>query len=143
VVTGAGELVVHRRADWKDVWPGLWDVCFGGVVRAGESWAAAAVRELAEEVGVRVAEGALVGLGGGSYADGDVAEVSEVFLARHDGPFRPADGEVVALDLVPLADLPEWLSCHEVLPDSASVVVPLVRALGPGDVPGGEVAPGG
>jgi len=29
-------LLVHRRADWKDVWPGRWDVCFGGVAGAGE-----------------------------------------------------------------------------------------------------------
>jgi isopentenyldiphosphate isomerase len=143
VVTGAGELVVHRRADWKDVWPGLWDVCFGGVVRVGETWAAAAVRELAEEAGVRVAEDALVALGGGSYTDGDVAEVSEVDLARHDGPFRLADGEVAALDLVPLADLPGWLSRHDVLPDSAAVVVPLLGSLGPGDVPGEGIRPGG
>jgi isopentenyldiphosphate isomerase len=143
VVTTAGELVVHRRADWKDVWPGLWDMCFGGVVRVGESWATAAVRELAEEAGVQVAEDALVALGAGSYTDADVSEVSEVFLTRHDGPFRPADGEVVALDRVPLADLREWLSRHEVLPDSAVVVVPLVLALGPGDVPGEGVAPGG
>jgi 8-oxo-dGTP pyrophosphatase MutT (NUDIX family) len=143
VVTAAGQVVVHRRAEWKDVWPGLWDVCFGGVVRPGESWEAAAVRELAEEAGVRMAEAALVALGGGSYSDGDVSEVSEVFLARHDGPFRPIDGEVASLDLVPLADLPEWLSRHDVLPDSAAVVVPLVLALGPGDVPGRGVTPGG
>jgi isopentenyldiphosphate isomerase len=143
VVTGAGELVVHRRADWKDVWPGLWDVCFGGVARVRETWSEAAVRELAEEAGVRVAEDALVALGGGSYADGDVSEVSEVFLAHHDGPFRPADGEVVAVDLVPLADLPGWLTRHQVLPDSAAIVVPLVLALGPGDAPGGGIRPGG
>ena len=38
VVTSAGEVVAHRRADWKDVWPGRWDVCFGGVVGVGEDW---------------------------------------------------------------------------------------------------------
>ena len=26
-----GRLVVHQRADWKDVYPSLWDVAFGGV----------------------------------------------------------------------------------------------------------------
>ena len=32
VVTPDDEVVVHQRADWKDVWPSHWDVCFGGVV---------------------------------------------------------------------------------------------------------------
>ena len=34
VLTSSDELVVHRRADWKDVYPGYWDVCFGGVLRS-------------------------------------------------------------------------------------------------------------
>ena len=59
VVTGAGEVVAHRRADWKDVWPGRWDVCFGGVVGVGEGWRDAARRELAEEAGVEVPDAAL------------------------------------------------------------------------------------
>ena len=46
VVTTGGELVAHRRADWKDVWPGRGDVCFGGVTAVGEGWRTAASREL-------------------------------------------------------------------------------------------------
>src|SRR5690606_5285189 len=48
VVDAADRVVVHRRADWKDVWPGRWDIAFGGVVAVGETWDAAAARELAE-----------------------------------------------------------------------------------------------
>ncbi|MCB0972291.1 MAG: hypothetical protein KDA97_12360, partial [Acidimicrobiales bacterium] len=29
VVDSDERLVVHRRAEWKDVWPGRWDVAFG------------------------------------------------------------------------------------------------------------------
>ena len=39
VIDGQDRVVVHQRAAWKDVWPSAWDVCFGGVVAAGESWA--------------------------------------------------------------------------------------------------------
>ena len=49
VRTSDGGVVVHRRADWKDVCPGYWDLCFGGVVDAGEDWDVAAARELAEQ----------------------------------------------------------------------------------------------
>ena len=52
VVNSRQELLVHRRADWKDVWPSRWDLAFGGVVGAGEAWEEAARRELAEEAGV-------------------------------------------------------------------------------------------
>ena len=47
-----GRLLVHRRADDKDVWPGRWDLAVGGVVAAGEDYDTAAVREVAEEIGV-------------------------------------------------------------------------------------------
>jgi isopentenyldiphosphate isomerase len=73
VITGAGELVAQRRAGWKDVWPGRWDVCFGGVAQVGEDWATAARRELAEEAGVEVPTSALRLLGSDSYEDGSVS----------------------------------------------------------------------
>jgi isopentenyldiphosphate isomerase len=47
------QLYVHRRTATKDVYPSYYDVAFGGVVTAGESYAAAAQRELEEEAGVR------------------------------------------------------------------------------------------
>lgn len=128
VVTRAGELVAHRRADWKDVWPGRWDVCFGGVVGAGEDWEAAAVRELAEEAGVTVPAAALRLLGAGAYADGDVREVTRIYLVVHDGPFTPADGEVAELVRVPLAGVAAWLEGRPLCPDAAAVVVPLLPA---------------
>lgn len=48
-----GRVYVHRRTDTKDVYPGMYDAFAGGVVLAGEDPAEAAVRELAEELGVR------------------------------------------------------------------------------------------
>ena len=53
VRTTGGEVVVHQRAAWKDVWPSYWDVAFGGVLEPGESWIDGARRELAEEAGIQ------------------------------------------------------------------------------------------
>ena len=121
VLTSAGELVVHRRADWKDVYPGWWDVCFGGVLAAGEPWDDAARRELAEEAGVS-GEPELIGTA--AWSGVDVALNARVYLVRHDGPFSCPDGEVVEVARVPLAELTGWLTRHPVCPDSLDLVVP-------------------
>jgi 8-oxo-dGTP pyrophosphatase MutT (NUDIX family) len=48
-----GRIYVHRRTDHKDVFPGLYDMFVGGVVAAGESYEQCALREIAEELGIR------------------------------------------------------------------------------------------
>lgn len=52
VFNGRGEIFVHRRTASKDVYPGFYCPAIGGVVAAGESYEQAAVRELAEELGI-------------------------------------------------------------------------------------------
>lgn len=120
VVDRDERLIVHQRAPWKDVWPGRWDVAFGGVVGVGEEWGAAAQRELAEEAGI---EAGLQALGDGAYDDADVSVLGRVYLARHDGPFTFPDGEVVASDRVPLDEVADWIAAHELCPDSLALAV--------------------
>lgn len=128
VVTSLEELVVHKRADWKDVWPSRWDICFGGVVDAGEDVADAAVRELFEEAGVRVAPTALELLAEGRYEDDRIREVGTVYLTTHDGPFRFDDGEVVADERIAFDDVGRWSDARSLCDDSAVLVLPLVLA---------------
>ena len=90
VESSASDILVHRRADHKDIWPGRWDLAAGGVVAAGEGYDVAAVRELHEELGIEAV--ALERLGRGIYEDSDVSEVATVYRARWDGPIRFADG---------------------------------------------------
>ena len=119
-------VLAHRRADWKDVWPGAWDLAFGGVVAAGESYRAAAQRELAEEAGLTAAMGRR--LGSFVYADAFVAAHCEVFEVISDGPFHPADGEVVELCWVSTAELLSWVAAHTMCPDNVAGVIPLLTA---------------
>jgi 8-oxo-dGTP pyrophosphatase MutT (NUDIX family) len=122
VTDPAGErLLVHRRAEWKETAPGWWDVAFGGVVTAGEGWDEAAARELAEEAGVHAP---LEPTGEGTYDDGEVSEVYRSYLARSEGPFRFADGEVTEVEWVALDALPAWLEGRPVCPDSVAAVLP-------------------
>lgn len=124
VVSNDGQLLVHRRADTKDVWPGWWDLAVGGVCTPGESWHDAAIRELAEEVGVGAVDVEFVATG--AYCDRDAAVVAAVFVCRTDGPFRFADGEVTEAHWVRPNDLDEWLGAKNFLPDTVALVVPRV-----------------
>jgi 8-oxo-dGTP pyrophosphatase MutT (NUDIX family) len=127
VVTSDGAVVAHQRADWKDVWPSRWDIGFGGVVAAGESYLEAGVRELAEEAGVVVAPGQLERLTRGRYSDERVRELSVVYGVVSDGPFTFPDGEVAASEIVPGRDLRAWVDSRDMVLDSVALVLPHVE----------------
>ncbi|KAL8137075.1 hypothetical protein V2J09_003076 [Rumex salicifolius] len=46
------ELLLQRRSDCKDSWPGMWDISSAGHISAGDSSLVSARRELEEELGV-------------------------------------------------------------------------------------------
>ncbi|GAA2151117.1 NUDIX domain-containing protein [Kitasatospora kazusensis] len=101
-----GRVLVYRRPARAAVLPGHYDVLIGGSVRAGESYLAAAARELAEELGIG-------------------PPLREVFRTRHDspagpcwlavhrarltGPVRPDPDEIAWCDLVPARDVLDGL----------------------------------
>lgn len=119
-----GRLLVHRRSDDKDVWPGWWDLAVGGVVAAGEEYDAAARRELAEELGV-------VGvdpepLGGGRYVDSSVALHGRCYRVTSAGPFTFDDGEVVEATWLSLEEVREAIVSDRYLPDSVALLLPLL-----------------
>ncbi len=126
VVNSRLELVVHKRADWKDVAPGYWDLCFGGVAGVGEGWREAAQRELFEEAGLGVNERGLDELGSVFFDQPGMRIVGEAFVVRSDEPMSCPDGEVVALDVVPLARIGSWVAERDVCADSAQAVLPLL-----------------
>ena len=53
VFDAAGRVFLQRRSMLKDLSPGLWDSSCSGHLDAGEDYDTAAVRELAEEIGLR------------------------------------------------------------------------------------------
>ena len=108
-----GRLLVHRRADHKDVYPGWWDLAAGGVVAAGEPSDLAAERELAEEVGV--AGVALEFVAERRFEDEHAREICRAYRVTHDGPFRFDDGEVAEARLVDVHEL-ERAHGHRTLP---------------------------
>ena len=123
VVHPDGRLLIHRRSDAKDVWPGWWDLAVGGVVSAGETYDDAARREVREEIGIDAEPEPLDG--GGAYEDADVSLIGRCYRVVHPGPFTFADGEVVHAEWIELAELD--LEARRYLPDSCALLLPLLR----------------
>jgi isopentenyldiphosphate isomerase len=118
VRSSRGEVLVHRRAETKDLWPGYWDIAVGGVVDAGEDYAGAAAREVAEELGI---DAVLTELGSGRFDGDEVAHLNRTYLAVHDGPFTFSDAEVVEARFVSAAELGAFVASHPICPDSVAI----------------------
>lgn len=54
VVNREGKIFLHKRSLKKDLFPGVWDSSAAGHVGSGEDYDSTAVRELEEELGVRL-----------------------------------------------------------------------------------------
>lgn len=123
-----GRLLVHRRADDKDLFPGWWDLAAGGVVGVGEASDDAAARELAEELGLTGV--APVFLADGAFEDQFARERCRVYHVVHDGPYRFDDGEITEARLVGADELTVLMRRERFLPGSIAILLPLVSALG-------------
>ena len=62
VFDGTGRVLLQKRSMLKDLSPGLWDSSCSGHLDAGEDYDAAAIRELAEEIGAVIHEPRLLGV---------------------------------------------------------------------------------
>jgi isopentenyldiphosphate isomerase len=114
-----GRVLVHRRSDDKDVWPGRWDLAVGGVVAQGETYDEAAVRELAEEVGITGVEPRFVRHR--IYTDADVREQARLYEVTWDGPLHFVDGEVVEARWVTRDELAALVAREPFCPDSLAL----------------------
>ena len=92
VRNGQGAYFVQQRTMTKDIYPGHHEVAAGGVVQAGEDYATAAARELAEELGISGVP--LQALFDHYYEAENNRVWSRVYLCEHSGPFVLQASEV-------------------------------------------------
>lgn len=92
VLNSLGEIYLQRRSHLKDVAPLKWDSSAAGHLDVSEPYAAAAVREAWEELGIKIDSTVKVAeLPASERTDN---EFVELHAARHDGPMRCLPEEI-------------------------------------------------
>ena len=87
-----GELLLQKRSLNKDIQPGRWDTSVGGHLDPGEDYRTAALREMAEELGVGGI--ALTFLYHSKIRNEIESENVATYLARFDGSINYAADEI-------------------------------------------------
>lgn len=103
-----GDVYLQKRSHLKDVHPLVWDSSAAGHLDVGESYAACAVREAKEEIGIVVTATEKAAEIPATERTG--MEFVELHLVRHDGPMKFAPDEIDCGEWFPVATIDEWVS---------------------------------
>lgn len=127
--TPDGRAIVARRADHKQIDPGLWDNLVGGMVPAGESDEDALIRESQEEAGLDIAQLPLA-RGGRIHVtrivpEGYQSEIVQVFDAVIPDTVALAnqDGEVAAIERRDIASVLDGIERNQYTLEAALVLL--------------------
>ena len=96
----AGNVLLQRRSQQKDLYPGWFDACAGGVLRPGETYIDNARREILEELGIRECQ--LDQHDEFYFEEGLLRVFGASFVTQHEGPFAFTDDEVDWAEFVPV-----------------------------------------
>jgi 16S rRNA (adenine1518-N6/adenine1519-N6)-dimethyltransferase len=106
-----GDLLLQQRSMFKDAHPGVWDSSVSGHLDAGETYQAAAVRELAEEMDIRP-EAEPVEIARIHPCQATGWEHVRLYRTRHDGAVRFPAAEVESAAWFPPAEIEAWIAAR-------------------------------
>ena len=106
-----GELFLQQRSLAKDCSPGLWDSSASGHLDSGEDYDTCALRELAEELGIRPqsAPGRLFKLAASPETG---FEFCWIYRLHHEGPFQLQASEVRGGGWFPREAILQWIGAR-------------------------------
>lgn len=110
VINSRGKIYLQQRSHLKDVSPLKWDSSAAGHLDAGETYAASAIRELNEEIGIEVTATELAAeIPAGDHTDHEFVELR---LAKHDGPIRCLPEEIATGEWFMPEDIDAWVEAR-------------------------------
>lgn len=135
--TADGRVLVQQRGSQKDTHPLLWDVSVAGHIGAGEEIAISALREVEEEIGLRMAQEDLekIGVFKSVHAHHEAlidCEFHHVFLCELQVPLtalKKQESEVEDLKLVSLLEFHKETQGPDYVPHGATYFTTVVQAI--------------
>ncbi len=109
-------MLVQKRTDTKDVYPGLWEIAAGGVVAYGEDYMESALRELSEETGIKGVS--LIEHLDFYFEDSHNRLWGRVFSCRYSSTIFPQKEEVQVSFFADKRQMSELLRNEKFTPDS-------------------------
>jgi len=109
VFNSRGEIFLQKRSMLKDRQPGVWDSSCSGHVDSGETYDETAVRELQEEIGLRINSPLQKLFKISPCAETD-AEFVWVYRCENDGPFQLHPDEIETGDWFAPEFVSKWIS---------------------------------
>jgi isopentenyldiphosphate isomerase len=109
VFNSLGKLFLQKRSMTKDRQPGLWDSSSSGHVDSGEEYDACAVREVREEIGLRLESPPRRLFKIAACAETD-QEFVWVYRCEADGPLTLDPHEIERGDWFAVEDIERWIS---------------------------------
>lgn len=110
VINARGDVFLQMRSHLKDVSPLKWDSSAAGHLDVGESYAACAIREVREEMGLEITGTELAAqLPAGQHTD---HEFVELHIARHNGPMRCLPEEVPYGEWFSPQQISDWVAAR-------------------------------
>ncbi|WIM66903.1 NUDIX domain-containing protein [Corynebacterium breve] len=116
-----GRMLIQRRSDEKELWPGLWDVTVGGSAVAGENSQEAMQRETFEELGIALDFSRLRPAFTANYRNG----FDDVYVLRHPvalATLAIPNREVVAATWATRSEVAELIRAGQFLNYRASFI---------------------
>lgn len=104
-----GELWLQQRSHLKDVHPLAWDSSAAGHLDSGENYAAAAVRELKEELGIEAGTEHVADI---PATERTGWEFVELHRAQHNGPMHFAPDEIACGGFFRPEQIHEWIDAR-------------------------------
>lgn len=104
------EIFLQKRSRLKDKYPLAWDSSAAGHLNPSETYEAAAIRELDEELGIKLATNDIQNFSKLSPSENTGWEFITLFLARYDGALQYPCSEVKTGMWIDIDELDRWLT---------------------------------
>lgn len=124
VLDRKGNLLIHKRSMTKDMCPGYWQYSVGGHVGYEEEYIHAVIKEVKEELGIKISKDSLEFLGKTLTVTSQEQEMIQVYeyIVSDKMEFKPSKEEIAEIKFVNKKTLMDMLTKEKWTPSSLQIL---------------------